>query len=172
MIVLGPNRAEIRVFTFKEGLLSTMAHDLQLRLGRFEITWNPGTAAWWARVEASSVEVVSAMKDGREDQSALSAANKAEIQTNARKDVLHADKYNSVVFESTSVSEGAIVGKLTLNGVTREVRLSVRDEDGHRVGEARLDQRDFNIKPYTALLGTLKVQPEVLVRVKVPWPLT
>ncbi len=170
MITIGPSRADIRVFTFKEGLLSTVAHDLQLRVGRFEITWNPQSLGVWARLEASSLEVIGAMRDGAEDPGALSASNKAEILGNIRKDVLHSDKYNSVVFESTGLSEGAMTGKLTLHGVTREIRLTLRDEGGTRVGEARIDQRDFNIKPYSALLGALKVQPEVLVRVTLPWP--
>ncbi len=166
----GPARADIRVFIYKEGLLSTVAHDLQLRITRFEISLSPSGQGFWARIEASSVEVISAMKDGHEDPGALSASNKAEILSNIRKEVLHSDKYNSVVFESTAVSEGQVSGKLTLHGVTREIRVKVRDEGGERVGEVRLDQRDFNIKPYSALFGALKVQPEVLVRVTIPWP--
>jgi hypothetical protein len=171
MITLGPQTADVRVFAYKEGLLSTVAHDLQLKLNRFEISWNPATNAWWARLEASSIEVICAMRNGVEDHLALSATNKAEILGNLRKDVLHFDRYNSVVFDSSSVSEGELSGRLTLHGVTRPVRLTLRDEPGVRVGEARLDQRDFNIRPFTALLGALKVQPEVLVRVTVPWPL-
>lgn len=172
MITLGPQTADVRVFVYKEGLLSTVAHDLQLKLNRFEISWNPATNVYWARLEASSVEVVCAMRHGAEDHLALSAANKAEILGNIRKDVLHFDRYNSVVFDSTSVGEAEIAGRLTLHGVTRPVRLSLRDEPGVRIGEARLDQRDFNIRPFTALLGALKVQPEVLVRVTVPWPVS
>ena len=172
MITLGPQTADVRVFAFKEGLLSTVAHDLQLKLNRFEISWNPATNAYWARLEASSIEVVCAMRNGVEDHGALSAANRAEILGNLRKDVLHFDKYNSVVFDSSSVSDSEITGRLTLHGVTRPIRLSLRDEAGQRIGEARLDQRDFNIRPFSALLGALKVQPEVLVRVTVPWPLS
>jgi hypothetical protein len=33
------------------------------------------------------------------------------------------------------------------------------------VAEFRIDQRDFGIKPYSAMLGTLKIKPEVVVRV-------
>ena len=32
--------------------------------------------------------------------------------------------------------------------------------------EARIDQRDFGIKPYSAMFGTLKVKPEVVVTVR------
>lgn len=168
MRTLSPADVDIRVFTFKEGLLSTVAHDLQIKVNRFEIVVDPVTCAVRARIEAGSLEVVCAMKDGREDPGTLSASNKADIQDNIRKDVLNSAKFISIVFESTSVSDTAVTGKLTLHGVTREIRLAVRQEGARRVGEVRLDQREFGIKPYSALLGALKIQPEVLVRISLP----
>lgn len=170
MITLGPPQADIRVFTFKEGLLSPVAHDLQIKVNRFEIAINQSNSSIHARIEADSLEVVAAMREGQPDPKALSASNKAEIQENIRKDVLHSGKFGSVVFESTSMSDTEVRGRLSLHGVTREIRIPTRQEDGRRVGEVRLDQRDFNIKPFAALLGALKVQPEVLVRVSLPWP--
>lgn len=163
-----PADADVRVFTYKEGLLSTVAHDLQLRATRFEIVVDPNTGAVRARIEAGSVEVVCAMRDGREDPGTLSASNKADIVENMRKEVLNSAKYLSILFESTRVTDSEVTGKLTLRGVTRDVRLSVRVEGDRRIGETRLDQRDWGIKPYSALLGALKIQPEVRVVVSLP----
>ena len=81
---------------------------------------------------------------------------------------MNSAKFISIVFESTSVSDAEVTGKLTLHGITRDVRLSVTQDGERRVGELRLDQRDFGIKPYSALLGALKIQPHVLVRVSLP----
>jgi hypothetical protein len=36
------------------------------------------------------------------------------------------------------------------------------------VGRARIDQRDFGITPFSAMMGTLKVQPHVDIEVRVP----
>ncbi len=36
--------------------------------------------------------------------------------------------------------------------------------------EVRLQQPDFGIRPYRAMLGTLRVQPDVLIRMSVPAP--
>lgn len=163
-----PADADIRVYTFKEGLLSTVAHDLQIRATRFEIVVDPNTAAVRGRIEAASLEVVCAMKDGREDPGTLSAGNKADIQDNMRKEVLNSAKFLSILFESTRVTDTEVTGRLTLRGVTREIRLSVRVEGDRRIGEARLDQRDWGIKPYSALLGALKIQPEVKIVVSLP----
>lgn len=168
MRTLSPETADIAVFTYKEGLLSTVAHDLKLKVHRFEIVVDPSTSAVRARIEAGSLAVVSAMKDGREDPGALSASNRADIEQNIRKEVLNSARFASIVFESTTVTDAEVTGKLTLNGVTREVRLSVTLDGDRRVGEARLDQRDFGIKPYSALLGALKIQPHVVVRVSLP----
>ena len=63
---------------------------------------------------------------------------------------------------STQVTPTEVVGKLTLHGVTREIRCTRSGE----LVEARLDQRDFGIKPYSAMFGTLKVKPEVVVTVR------
>ena len=168
MRVLGPDTADIRVFTYKEGLLSKVAHDLELRVGRFEIAVDPNTGSVRARIEARSLEVVNALRNGVQDPNMLTPSNKAEILDNLRKDVLHTDKWTSIVFESTSVSDTLVTGRLSLHGITREIQVTVRQEADARVGEVRLDQRDFGIRPYSAMLGALKVQPEVLVRVRMP----
>jgi hypothetical protein len=48
------------------------------------------------------------------------------------------------------------------------VRVQVHQDVSHYIAEARIHQPDFGIRPYTALLGTLRVQPDVMVRVVVP----
>ncbi|MBK7864043.1 MAG: YceI family protein [Archangiaceae bacterium] len=54
-----------------------------------------------------------------------------------------------------------IAGRLTLHGVTKDIRLSRKGN----VVEYALDQRDFGIKQYSAMLGTLKVKPVVKVQI-------
>ena len=38
----------------------------------------------------------------------------------------------------------------------------------HHLVEARFDQRDFKLKPFSAMFGALKVQPVVQIQVRVP----
>ena len=153
--------AEILVFTYKEGLLSAVAHDLKLRATRFTLEVE-GSAAR-LELEAGSLRVVCAMKDGADAPSMVSPSKFGEIEQNAAKDVLETKKYPEIQFTSTEVNETAVVGKLTLHGQTREIRGA---RSGNTV-EFRIDQRTFGIKPYSAMLGALKVKPEVVVRVKV-----
>ena len=151
--------AEILVFTFKEGLLSAVAHDLKLKATKFSLEVEGDTAK--LELDAGSLRVVNAMKDGVDAPSMVPSSKFPEIEENAR-ETIGAKKFATIRFESTAVSETAIAGKLTLNGQTREVR-------GSRSGnsaELRFDQRDFGIKPFSAMLGALKVKPEVRVTVR------
>lgn len=154
--------AEILVFTFKDGLLSAVAHDLKLKATRFTLTHAEGSAQ--LDLDASSLRVVTAMKIGVESPGTLPAMATGEIEKNIQTDVLNSKRFPSIQFVSTSVSDREVVGQLTLHGHTHEVR---GPRNGKTV-EFKVDQRQFGIKPYTAMLGTLKVKPEVVVRVTIP----
>lgn len=163
MARLGPSAVEVHVFTFKEGLLSAVAHDLDLKVGRCTVDAEGDTIR--GEFDTSSLQVVSAMKDGRPSD-ALSTSMKADIEKNVVHDVLESRRHPTATFETKRVEASEIEGELTLHGVTRPVRGARSAEAGWDVAEFRFDQRDFGIKPYSAMLGTLKIKPEILVRVK------
>jgi hypothetical protein len=159
---MNAREVEVLVFTFKDGALSALAHDLKLKVTA--LTLEKDEQKVTASFEAGSLRVVCPQKDGQDSAGLLPKALYGEIEKNAAKDVLEAAKFPSIRFESTAVTEAEVVGQLTLHGVTREVRCA-RKPGG--VVEARLDQRTFGIKPYSAMFGTLKVKPEVVVTVRV-----
>ena len=166
MARLDSTKADVVVLTFKEGLLSAVAHDLKLQVGRFTI--DAEGERFVGEFDTASVRVVDAMKDGREHPGALSASMKADIEKNIVHDVLDTRKHPTARFETTTVTADRVEGRLTLQGITKDVRGTRRDAGGQRIAEFRFDQRDFGIKPYSAMLGTLKIKPEVVVRVSVP----
>jgi polyisoprenoid-binding protein YceI len=173
MAKLDASAAEITVFSFKEGLLSVIAHDLQIRVTRFELTMD-GAAAVHAVIDASSLRVMAAVVDGAPREGTLSAGDKEKIEGNLRDDVLAVKKHPEIVFTSTKVTpEGEgfeIAGDLTLHGHTRPIALHARAEGARLFAEITLHQPDFGIKPYSAMLGTLKIKPDVRVRCTVPRP--
>jgi YceI-like domain len=164
--------AECLVFTYKEGLLSAIAHDLKIRVTKFLIEVDETTRAIAARFDAASLRVVCAIEGGSEAPDSLTTANKREIEATIVSEVLDTSEFPEICFASTSVEEkgGAwiVKGKLALHGHERQVRVRVQRDGEHYVAEARIRQPDFGIRPYTALLGTLKVQPEVSIRIVVP----
>src|SRR4051812_29518356 len=106
------------VFTFKDGLLSAVAHDLELEVSRWSVRYDE--QAITARFDASSLRVVSP----------LSAEQKAEIEANIVRDVLRAKRYPEIAFRSTRIAANgaggySVEGLLTLTGVERPLRFEV-----------------------------------------------
>jgi polyisoprenoid-binding protein YceI len=160
------SNAQVFVYTFKEGVLAAMAHDLKLSVGRFEIDAEGELVT--ATFDATTLKVVCPRKDGRDNPGALPQLLYGEIEKNARNDVLETGKHPSIRFRSTQISDAEVRGELTLRGKTVAVSGRRKDDATHRVAELRFDQRDFGIKPYSAMLGTLKVKPEVAIEVRLP----
>ena len=168
------DNADVLVFTFKEGLLSAVAHDLQIRVTRFAIHIDEETRAIEATFDPRSLRVMTAMRDGSAAHGALSDSDRSKIQENIVDDVLHPTKFSEIRFASTSVEEDEqgtgyrVRGRLTLHGQTREVAFTSRSDGEGQVAEVTIHQPDFGIKPYSAMLGTLKIKADVIVRVALP----
>jgi polyisoprenoid-binding protein YceI len=164
--------AEVSVFTFKEGLLSAVAHDLKLKVGSFHIDVADDRSRIEATFDPRSIRVACAMIDGRESPSTLSDKDKTKIEGNITSDVIPVGKHPEVRFQSSSLREDGDVwvarGSLTLAGKTRDIDVRGR-KDGERViAEVVIHQPDFGIKPYSAMLGTLKIQADIKVRISIP----
>ncbi len=168
-MTLGPPDASVTVFTFKEGLLSKMAHDLRIAVERFEIAWEPDGVR--ATFDPTSLRVLSPMRDGRDAPGLLSARDLRSIEDTIQKDVLETRRYRSIRFAGTEERNGehrTVDGTLTLHATDRALRLQLRRTSNRWIGSVGLDQRDFGITPYKAMLGTLRIQPRVLVELSLP----
>jgi polyisoprenoid-binding protein YceI len=122
------------------------------------------------RVDAASLRVVCARQGERDAPEVLSARDHAKIEKNIREDVLASGRFPEVLFRSTAAAPRGdgweVTGDLSLHGVTRRVAAQVRRVEGWWVAEVTLRQPDYGIKPYSAMLGALKVQPDVKVVVR------
>jgi polyisoprenoid-binding protein YceI len=114
------------------------------------------------------------MRGGRDDAGALSARDRREIERACATEVLEVQKFPEATFVSSAVrgtDSGWIVsGTLSLHGRTLEGEFEVRREGDRAVARVDLDVRRFGIKPYSAMLGALRVQPRVTVVVTTPVP--
>jgi hypothetical protein len=168
---LDQDSAECFVFTYKEGLLSAVAHDLKIKVTRFQIDVDERARTVEGRFDATSLRVVCAMQNGKESKGTLSAEQKREIEDNIVRDVLAAAQYPEVRYVSTAVAgdddELHVKGQLSLHGKRKATEVTVRKERAHYIATARVHQPDFGIRPYSALLGTLKVKADVEVHIVV-----
>lgn len=165
--------AECLVFTFKEGLLSKIAHDLKIKVTNFQLEVDVDAGRVSAEFDAKSLQVVNAMKNGAEAPSSLSSGDKSKIGGQIIDDVLHANQHPTIRFASGSVAARAdggydLSGDLTLHGITRPISIQTQRAGDRQVAELTLHQPDYGITPYKAMMGTLKVQADVKITLSVP----
>lgn len=153
---------DCRVSVFVEGMLTSFGHDAILRVTSlsFDVGDDDGITADF---DPSSLRVVNDISD----------SNRREIEKNAEK-TLEPRKYPKIQFRSVSVvrngARARIEGDLTLHGVTKPISLDAHDDGERWNAKVVLDQREYGIKPFSAMLGALKIKPNVEVSISVPHP--
>lgn len=175
-ISLDQSNGELTLHTGRQGVGSKVGHDLMIRVGRWsaEATVD-GTTVFDLRVVAdlTSLEVVK----GEGGMKPLSDKDRTTILGNAL-ETLKAKAHPELVFVSSGphATETAttIPGEVTLAGATQPQQLDVvvtRTSTGGSVtvyGE--LVQTAYGIKPYSGLMGALKVRDMVQIRAEVSLP--
>jgi polyisoprenoid-binding protein YceI len=170
----GPGEAEITARAFREGVLSAVGHDVQVGADRFHIDVDEEAGTVEAVIEADSVRVRGALRDGRVDTAVLSPADARKIDDSLRDEVLEARRFPEIRYVGrarAATAEGREVeGTLQLHGVARPLTLRTRRSGDVEEVEVRIAQPDFGIRPFRAMLGALKIRPELVVRVVLRGP--
>lgn len=153
------NDGTIQVFTFKEGLLSRVAHDLQFHLERWEVTVEDGQVT--GRFRPADLRLDGAVKNGRVDPGALKPKDRAQIERNVI-EVLKAGQYSEIGFRGTLEGD-TLRGELTMTGRAAPIECRVTPADGGYRGRVELKPTRWGIPPYKALMGAIKLQDRVEV---------
>lgn len=106
----------------------------------------------------------------------MTGAEKSLARMNALKS-MRADKYPEISYESEALTATAhgyrADGTLTIHGRTRPLSLDFEVVDtaaGRQIStDATITQSDFGIKPYSLMMGTLKVADDVRVVIDVAY---
>ncbi|HET9254088.1 MAG TPA: YceI family protein [Pseudonocardiaceae bacterium] len=151
---------DCRVSVFVDGLASSFGHDANLRVTSLSLDVGDDDSIT-ADFDAGSLRVVDDISD----------SNRKEIEKNAVK-TLEAQKFQKIEFRSVSVKRDGdrarIEGDLTLHGVTNEITVNAENDGKNWNAKITLDQRDYGIKPFSAMLGALKIKPNVEINISVP----
>ena len=146
----GPQNGRILVRTYREGLAKAIGHDLVIEVGEWSAYANP-------------IEGVGGVKP-------LSDADKSEIKKNIRKVLTSPD----ISFQSFSVkvagNSATVSGDLTIMGRSELVDVQLIESGGKIKGSFSVLQTRWGIKPFTAMMGTLKVADRVDVEFEVDLP--
>lgn len=159
----------LRVFTYKEGALRSVAHDLVLLVQRWSIESDERLSRVDVSISADSLRVLGTVEGERI--TPLSTADNAKIERIITRDVLAAERHPTIRFTgSLSRTAGVCVaqGELTLRGASRPLTISATLEDRVWRMQYKLTQSDYGIKPFTAMLGTLRVKDVVTVALEIP----
>ncbi|MGH3824186.1 MAG: YceI family protein [Pseudonocardiaceae bacterium] len=153
---------DCRVSVFVEGMLTSFGHDVTLRVTSLSLDVGDDDGIT-ADFDPGSLKVVDNISD----------SNRRDIERNAEK-TLEPRKYPKIQFRSVSVQRDGdrarITGDLTLHGVTNEISLDARSDGQRWHTKVVLDQRKYGIKPFSAMLGALKIKPAVEVNISIPNP--
>ena len=160
---IDPDASTLTVKVWKTGLFSAFAHnhDISAPITSGKVSDNTGVKFV---VNARGMKVL--------DPEA-SASTRAEIEHNMLSDqVLDAQRYPEIVFESTGISSDkvgvySVSGNLTLHGQTHPIQVNVKQVNiglpgpEKYEGNAKLKQTTFGIQPISIGGGAVKVKDEI-----------
>jgi polyisoprenoid-binding protein YceI len=167
---IGAAMGKITLRTFRDGLAAQAGHDLTIEMtrwsGELTVAEDMSLAELTVRIDMNSLVVMA----GTGGLKPLTGKDKTEIAASARK-VLRTDRYpvasfTAARFEPGPGGDGMLHGTLLLAGERRPVRLAVTGQGAGRYhATATIVQSDFQVTPYTAFLGALRVRDAVDVEI-------
>jgi polyisoprenoid-binding protein YceI len=153
---IDPDRSTLTIHVGKTGLLGAAGHEHTVLSPIKDGSINDGQPSHVSfRVDAARLMV-------------LPEDHQAEIQHSMQEKVLESARFPEISFSSDSVQPmpgdiWIVLGTLSLHGVTKPVRLSVRKIEGKYVRTVTIKQTDFGIQPTSAAGGAVKVKNELRI---------
>jgi len=152
-----------------------LAHDLILTAARWNGSLNvdgdnPAASSAMLSIDARSIEIVEAVGGMK----SLSDKDRRDIGKNIDEKVLETGKFPELKFESTSVSGSepnfTAAGNMTIKGTTRPVNVALNVNGTTVTGKTSISQKDFGIKPFSAMMGAIKLRDDVELELTVELP--
>ena len=154
----------IEIFTFKEGILSAVAHDLRLRLQTFQVTLD-GSAVR-GEFDLKSLLVEGPMQNGMLRAEQYDDGKRADVAKAMHGEVLHTQKHPTASFVGTATPNGdgyRVDGQLQLAGSSQALAFDVRNDHGTFRSEFELKPSRWGIAQYKAMLGAIKLKDALRV---------
>jgi polyisoprenoid-binding protein YceI len=152
-----------------------LAHDLILSPSQWSGTLNvdadnPAASSATLSIDARSIEILEAVGGMK----SLSDKDRRDIGKNIDDKVLETGKHPTLTFESTSVSGSApnfnAAGNMTIKGTTRPVNVALNVNGSQVTAKTSVSQKDFGIKPFSAMMGAIKLRDDVDFELTVDLP--
>ncbi|OHU99220.1 YceI family protein [Mycobacterium talmoniae] len=166
---LDGQHGELLIHTGVTGRAAKMGHRLTIAMRHWRATVR------WADGEPATAELTVAVDSlevlhGEGGVTPLSGPEKALVRSNALRS-LDARRYPQIRFAANTVEPTAdgyrLTGELDIHGTTRRQVIELRTTNSGAMWElsskAAVRQSDFGVRPYSMMMGALKVADEVTV---------
>jgi len=159
----------LRLFVFKEGLLSRLGHDLRLRVESWEMAAEAGSIR--GRFDTSSIRVEGVMRGESFDPEGMSDKDRAKVHKTIQREILQTDRFPEALFEASFDARGdtaEVRGALTMLGRRRALdAVQLLPMGEQLVAKTTLQPTRWGIEPYKGLAGALKIRDRVEVEIAV-----
>lgn len=168
---IGPDNGDLLVYTRSAGMAGTIGHDLTLVVddwsGTLAIAEDAADCSFEVTADLRSLRVI----DGSGGAKPLTDGDRDEIAKNAQKS-LGTGRHPTLTCTSESIAgdweSASAEATLRLHGTARAVRLAIDQiQPGVFRAATSVRQSEFGIKPYSAMLGALKIADDVEVKVTI-----
>ena len=159
-------KGTIQVFTFKDGILARAAHDLQIRLDKFEITLDGDRVR--GDFPLRELHVDGPVEGGVVRPEQYDAGKRADVEKAMHGDVLHTEKHPTARFEGKALPSGdgfEVQGQFELGGQTAPLAFGVKNDAGVYRAQIEIQPSRWGIAQYKALLGAIRLKD--LVRIDI-----
>ncbi|ALG86653.1 YceI family protein [Gordonia phthalatica] len=167
-VELGPDHGALTIRTGVTGKAARTGHRLVIGFDRWAAAisyTDDAPSAVRVAVDVESLQVLS----GEGGLTPMTAPERGVARLNALKS-LKASKFGEITFTADDVTAAdggyRLVGTLTICGMSRPHTVEVTSDGATVSGESPVRQTDFGVKPYSLMMGALKVADEVVVAVE------
>ena len=152
-----------------------LAHDLILSPSQWSGTMNvdadnPAASSASLSIDARSIQILEAVGGMK----SLSDKDRRDIAKNIDEKVLDTGRFPTLTFESTSVTGSEpnfnVAGNMTIKGTTRPVNVALSVNGSQVAARTSISQKDFGIKPFSAMMGAIKLRDDVEFELTVDLP--
>jgi hypothetical protein len=157
--------AVVHVYTYRDGLLAKLAHDLRLTVGAFEIVVDRGDVRAW--FDPGSLTVDGVAHGEQVDSAAPSPEDKRKIEASLRREVLQVEQFPRIELTGRlllDTTRGVVDARLRLHGQEQALRIPFLAADGGLTADVTFAPSQFGIKPYKAIGGAIRTADRLRVR--------
>lgn len=171
-VELGPGDGALTIATGVTGKAARTGHRLVIGFDRWRAVItddDAGPSAVTLTIDVDSLQV----RSGEGGLTPMTAPERLVARSNALKS-LKSSKFGEIAFAADSVSATGdgyrLAGTLTICGTSKPHTVDVTSDGTTVSGESPVVQTDFGVKPYSLMLGALKVADEVVIGIDARLP--